>query len=163
MAIKTECLLSPPPPSPLAPIKIQNGDIMVPTNPVPPGKWPFRMEREGEGQRKMTGLLCITSCHTITLFMIPFLAIMHKMMKSLPTQFLQNARPFAFLFHPTYLVTAKHISVSSIYFQTFYFHSTYPFHYLSSHTDSPYSLPSKIKLSAYSCSQGKPHSSSVIT
>lgn len=108
--------MSPPPPSPLAPIKIQNGDIMVPTNPVPPGKWPFRMEREGEGQRKMTGLLCITSCHTITLFMIPFLAIMHKMMKSLPTQFLQNARPFAFLFHPTYLVTAKHISVSQYLF-----------------------------------------------
>ena len=94
MAIKMECLLSPPPPSPLAPIKIQNGDIMVPTNPVPPGKWAFRMDREGEGQRKMTGLLCITSCHTITLFMIITNPVLTKCK--------------AFLFHPTYLVTAKH-------------------------------------------------------
>jgi len=34
---------SPPPPSSLASIKsrFQNGDILVPANPVPPGKWPL--------------------------------------------------------------------------------------------------------------------------
>jgi len=42
-------------PSSLAPIKIQNGDIMVPANPNPPGKWLFN-QRESTEKKKLQKL-----------------------------------------------------------------------------------------------------------
>ena len=51
--IKNNILIAPVVPAPSSPPIIQKGDILIPANPGPPGKWPLkRRERERERERE---------------------------------------------------------------------------------------------------------------